>query len=211
MRTSQITRTWIAFGFGLLVTAVVALGQIKARGPSVSVDAQTLTIANAQDIPSCSLNMLPTELRDHLKSEFASWEIQDVSNLSATAKARWNGEKPLRCPGIAVGQFERPNQLSYAVLLVPAKNPDSADKMVIFTPSEGKSTLRKVHEWDKGGVKNYLIHSVLISRMFSPEWMTKLQITTKDAVLFFDSGEDEIGTGIYFWSRGDFREDSVDY
>jgi len=47
--------------------------------------------------------------------------------------------------------------------------------------------------------------------MFSPAWMTKLQITTKEAVLFFDSGENEIGTGIYFWSRGEFREDSVDY
>jgi hypothetical protein len=190
----------------------MAHGQTRTAGSKSPFDAQRLTISNDQDVTSCSPDMLPPELCDRLKVEFTSWKIQEVANLSEWAKARWQDEKPLRCPGIAVGEFERPNQLSYAVLLVPIKNPGSADRFLIFTPGEGKSSsvLRQL-EAHKGGVENYLIHSVTISRMFSPVWMTKLQITTKEAVLFFDSGENEIGTGIYFWSRGEFREDSVDY
>src|ERR1700730_2817547 len=75
--------------------------------------------------PPCSLDTLPAEFQVHLKTDFASWKIQHSSSLSSQAKARWQGEKPLACPGVAVGEFKS-NQISYAVLLVPVGSPDSS-------------------------------------------------------------------------------------
>src|SRR5580692_3273210 len=68
--------------------------------------------------PACSLARLPVELQTRLQAEFASWRLQEISDLSPNAKGRWQAEKPLSCPGVAVGRFEKMSETSYAILLV---------------------------------------------------------------------------------------------
>lgn len=195
------------FGLNRFTIAVASF----VVGVCVAVDA--LSFSADDKYPPCNVEQLPAELQTRLKSDFAPWKIQDSSSLSLHARPRWQGEKPLACPGIAVGEFKRPSQISYAVLLVPSGNPDTAYRLIIFTPSDGASptTLETVDEWDKGGATNNFIHSVRIAKVFSPEWVRKLNVKTKDAVLAVEAGENEYGVEVYFSSGGHYRHEPIDY
>jgi hypothetical protein len=179
----------------------------------VLLTASACTAAQASKTSLCNMDTLPKELRNRMKEEFSSWKVKEVSNLGPRAKARWESEKPLSCPGLAVGEFEKPNQLSYAVLLVPIKDPDSAYRLLIFTPGDGKapSVFRKLDEWDKGGAGNYFIHRIRIAKVFSVKSVNKLRVKTRDGLLFCDSGENEYETDVLFSSQGKYRSEPIDY
>lgn len=119
----------------------------------------------------------------------------------------------MACPGIAIGQFESPNQSSYAVLLVPKNNPDSAYKLLVFTPNptHPAETLKIVDEWDRRGAANNFIHTVVITKMFSKEWIKRLNAKASDGILTVDSGENEYGVEVYFWSKGEYHHEPIDY
>jgi hypothetical protein len=152
-------------------------------------------------------------LQNRLKADFPSWKVQEPSNLSQRARDRWRDEKPLVCPGIASGQFESKNQISYAILLVPAKNPDSAYRLLVLTPGVGSSanSLRVIDQWDKGGASYNFIHTIQISKVFSKEWIRKLQLKTNEGILTVDSGENEYGVEVYFLANGQYRHEPIDY
>jgi len=157
------------------------------------------------------LGALPLQLQNRLKREFTTWEIQEVANLHPRAKGRWGDQKPLECPGIAVGRFEGVDN-TYAVLLVPANKPDAAYKLLVFNPGAGKpaDTLRIVEQWDKGSAGNYFIHRIKIKDFFSPEWVRKLHANARDGILFVDAGEKEYEADIYFWADGHYRHEPID-
>jgi hypothetical protein len=172
----------------------------------------TATPAKANDEPSlCGPKVLPAELQSRLKREFATWKIQEVPDLRPRAKGRWGDQKPLGCPGIAVGRFEGADN-SYAVLLVPTNNPDTAYKLLVFTPGASKPAdmLKSVEQWDKGGASNYFIHQIKIQDFFSTEWVRKLHVKTKDGILFVDAGETEYEADVYFWADGHYRHEPTD-
>ena len=122
--------------------------------------------AVATKVKPCTLESLPDELQVRLKTDYASWKIQDFSNLSAKAKARWHSERPLECPGVAVGEFKT-DQISYAVLLVPIEKSDAAYRLVIFTLSgdTAPGSLETADQWDNGGAANYFIRRVHIAKI----------------------------------------------
>src|SRR5689334_6668992 len=72
---------------------------------------------------SCALTVLPVPVQSQLKTAYAAWKVQEVTDLSVNASSSWDHHKkyrpPTECPGIAVGHFQG-NEVSYAVLLVPA-------------------------------------------------------------------------------------------
>jgi hypothetical protein len=164
------------------------------------------------ELPSCARDSLPGDLQSALETSLSSWKIQNVSSLSARANERWQAEKPLKCPGIAVGQFEILGQSSYAILLVPRQNPDSAYKILVFSPNANHPTaaLRALDEWDKGGAANNFIHATTIAKVFSAESVRKLKVETKDGILAVESGEDEYGVEVFFGSNGAFRHEPID-
>ena len=164
------------------------------------------------ELPSCGRDSLPAELQHKLETNFSLWKIQDISSLSVRAKERWQGEKPLACPGIAVGQFEIPGQLSYAFLLVPRQKPDSAYRIVVFSPNPDHSafSLEPIDEWEKGGAANNFIHTVAITKVFSAELIRKLKVGTRDGILVVESAQDEYGVDVFFWSNGAFRHEPID-
>jgi hypothetical protein len=177
----------------------------------------TCATARANKVAPCTLESLPKELQGRLKTEFASWRIQDLGDLSVTAKERWEGERrtpgrtePL-CPGFATGYFKT-DQLSYAVLLVPNEKPDAAYRIVIFTPSGGTTpgSLDIADQWDKGGAANYFIRGVRIAKVFSAEWLKKLKVAARDGVESVDAAENEYGVDVYFWADGQYRHEPID-
>jgi hypothetical protein len=164
----------------------------------------------ANEFARCELSSLPEGFRHTLEADFSSWKIQEPLNLSEHARKRWESEKPLSCPGIAIGQFENAGRVDYAVLVVPKDKPNSAYKLFVYSPILA-NPLQTVDEWDKGGAANNFIHTITISKVFSREWINKLEVRTRDGILAVDSGENEYEVDVYFWSKGQFRHEPIDY
>src|SRR5271169_1670828 len=161
----------------------------------------------------CALRYLPSEIQNRLKRDFGSWKIQGPADLSPRAHARWDGEKPLECPGIAVGQFENGKTPSYAVLLVPQDHADAGYRFLVFGPQSGEPSyeMRVLDQWDKSGAANYFIHKTSISKFFDERSRKKFQAQTSEGVLLVDSAENEYGVAVYFWSAGSYRHEPLDY
>ncbi len=172
----------------------------------------TCPAAAAEKVKPCTLESLPDELQVRLKTEYSSWKIQDVPSLSVKAKARWQSERPLECPGVTVGEFKT-SQLSYAVLLVPIEKPDAAYRLVIFTLSGGTApgSLETADQRDNGAAANYYIRRVHIAKVFSAEWVRKLKVAAKDGVMSVEAAENEYGVDVYFWANGQYRHEPIDH
>jgi len=87
----------------------------------------------------CRLDSLPPAIQRHLREEYGSWRVQEAANLSPRARGRWESEKPLGCPGMAVGHFESAQTLAYALLLVPVGHADAGYMFVVFSQKAGQS------------------------------------------------------------------------
>jgi hypothetical protein len=161
----------------------------------------------------CKMGTLPPDVQGHLRGEFGSWKIQVPTNLSTRARERWKSEKPLECPGIAVGRFEKDKTPSYAVLLVPQSHSGAGYKLLVFTPQTGQSPyeMRVVEQSSDSGAANLFIHRVPISKFFDEESRKKFQAQTSDGILFADAAEKEYETDIYFWANGSYQHQPVDY
>jgi hypothetical protein len=170
-------------------------------------------VAARNESRACTSAVLPAELQRHIQTDFPSWRPQNVSTLSANAKERWQSEKPLDCPGIAIGLFENMNQRTYAVLLVPANNPDAGYRLLAFTPHGGQSpdAFRVIEQSDKIGASNFFVHQIRIAKVFRTEGVRKLRINTRDGILFVGSGKSEYETDVYFWTGTRYRHEPIDY
>jgi hypothetical protein len=169
--------------------------------------------ASKQESSLCRLDSLPTVIQHRLKEEYGTWKIQEPTDLSQRAREAWEPEKPLTCPGIAVGHFESANSLSYAVLLVPTGHPDEGYRFLVFSQKLGQPgyEVRVLDKLDEKGAANYYIQSTPISKFFDEASRKKFQAHTKDGILLTDSGENEYGVEVYFSSGGRYRHEPIDY
>ncbi len=169
--------------------------------------------ASKQESSLCRLDSLPTDVQNRLREGYSSWKIQEPADLSQRAREAWEPKKPLACPGIAVGHFESPKTLSYAVLLVPTGHPGEGYKFLVFRQklSQPGYEVRVLDKLDEKGAANYYIQSTPISKFFGEASRRKFQAHTKDGILLTDSGENEYGVEVYFWSGGRYRHEPVDY
>jgi hypothetical protein len=164
----------------------------------------------SQDRVACSSDALPVAIQGQLKTDFASWKIQEAKDLSSSARKRWESMKVRECPGIAFGEFETANK-AYAVLLVPVDHPDTAYRFVVFSANEGQPFHRLLVEKLEGaGAANYFIHRVPIADFFSEVWKRKLHVNAKGGILLVDAGTTEYETDVYFWSEGRYQHQPVD-
>lgn len=187
-----------------LLTAALAFGQ---QGSSPSAPAKPI-----EGSALCKPGSLPPDVQSRLKGEFSSWKVQEPADLSPHARERWESEKPLACPGIAVGKFENDKTPSYAVLLVPQSHTDTGYKFLVFSPKAGQPSyeMRAADSGDSGAA-NFFIHRTPISKFFDAPSRKKFQAHTVDGILLVDSAENEYGVEVYFWSGGHYRHEPIDY
>jgi hypothetical protein len=161
----------------------------------------------------CQLDSLPTAIQHRLKQEYGSWRVQEAANLSQRARERWESEKPLRCPGIAVGSFERAQTPSYALLLVPTVNADAGYRFVVFSQRPGQSDYEAtlLDKLDESGAANYFVRGTPIGKFFDQASKKRFNAHTSHVILLFDSAEKEYEVDVYYWSDGHYRHDPVDY
>lgn len=173
----------------------------------------TIPVAAGDESRGCTLTLLPAEMQRHIQTNYSSWRLQDVSDLSANAKERWQSEKPVDCPGIAVGQFEKTDQKSDAVLLVPANKPDTGYRLLVFTPngSHSSEAVRVIDQSDKIGASNFFVHKIQIAKVFNSQGAKKLRINAKEGILLVDAGISEYEADVYSWTGDKYRHDPIDY
>ena len=161
----------------------------------------------------CKLESLPQDVQRSLKEEFESWKVQEPSDLSAQARERWKSEKPLECPGIAVGQFESGQTPSCAVLLVPRGHSDAGYKLIVFGPKTGQpsSELMVIEQSEDSGAANFFIHRVRINKFFGEQSRKKFHVQANDGILLADAEEKQYETDVYFWANGSYQHQPVDY
>jgi hypothetical protein len=164
-----------------------------------------------EGIAVCKPESLPEEVRGHLKREFASWKIQEPETLSQHARERWESEKPVKCPGIAIGQFEKDKTISYGVLLVSQGRPDASYKLLVFSPKGASYETHVLDQSDDGGASNLFIRGVEIKKFFGGSSKRKFRVETREGILSVDSGENEYEADIYFWSGDSYQHEPVDY
>jgi hypothetical protein len=188
----------IATPFILLFPVVTTLGQHTAgKQPPVV----------------CRFDSLPAIIQHHLREEYGSWKVQEAADLSPRARERWKSEKPLECPGIAVGYFESTQTPSYAFLLVPMGHADAGYKFVVFSqrPGQPDYEARILDNLDESGAANYFLRGVSIGKFFDEASKKRLHAHTTDVILLFDSAENEYEVDVYYWSESRYKHDSVDY
>lgn len=167
--------------------------------------------ARANDA-TCSLNAFPVALQKKILAEFSSWKIQELGDLSLSAKARWHSANYLGCPGIAAGEFRENGQESYATLLVPREKPDSAYRLVIYSLNSANhgEEFRIVDTDDSLGASNFFLHVARTDKLFDGPSRRKFHIGTNDSVLLFDAGKTEYEVDAYYWSEGEYRSSPID-
>jgi hypothetical protein len=161
----------------------------------------------------CNVEFLPQGIQSRLKEEYGSWKIQEPANLSKHARERWESEKPLSCPGIAVGYFESVKTRAYALLLVNKEHPDGGYRFMVFDVKSDQATyeVRLVDKSEQNRASNYFVRSAPINRFFDEPSRKRFQAFTVDGILFVDSAENEYGVEVYFWSGGRYRREEIDY
>jgi hypothetical protein len=188
---------------------------MRIRSLSVALKLMILLVSQSTLVRGvvCNSSALPSDITKHIKNEFSSWKIQEPPDLSPSARAWWEAEKPLECPGIAAGRFENANGLSYAVLLVPAGHRDAGYRFLIFSRKSRQPSyeVKVLEQWDGGGADNFLIRTVRISKFFDAQSRKRFDAQTIEGILLVDSAEKEYGVDVYFWSNGSYKHESLDY
>lgn len=161
----------------------------------------------------CAPASLPKNIRDTLTTKFADMKIQASTSLGPGALKRWQSEKPLRCPGIARGEFVGTKEPSYAVLLVPRTLKGNGYKLLSFSRMPGKTLYSSaaLEESDKDVSSNFFIRAAALNRFFDEQSRRKFHSRTKDGILLVDSGNDEYEANIFFWTIKEFKHEPVDY
>lgn len=160
---------------------------------------------------ACTTDSLPSDIQNQLKSNFGSWTIQRSEFLSEHARKTWGGKTLSSCPGIAVGLFENA-KTTYAFLLVPLGQPDSAYRFVVFKRKPGLPSydITMVERSDQLGASNYFIRKISIGELFDEKSKRQFQVQSSEGVLMVDSSEHEYEADVYFWSNGHYRHEPVD-
>ena len=161
--------------------------------------ASTLVFAQQRSVPPeaarateraavCKPESLPEDIQNQLRGKFTSWKVQEPVDLSPHAQERWESEKPQKCPGIAIGQFERDKTISYGVLLVPQSQPDARYQFLVFS-LKGELPSYEMRVLDMsgdGGASNLFIRAVEISKFFSQSSKKKFGAQAREGILLVD-------------------------
>ncbi len=193
----------------LLVTVaavMAAVGLCGAAFGTPEIPAQKASVGSCE-------RALPGEVSRMLSDQFNGWTIQNSEALSATARKRWQSEKPVACPGVARGKFTGTKFTSFAVLVVGGPDNKGQAKLVLFSPNNQQQSTYSVQGLDdiRDGVPNYFIHGEKVRRFFDAASTQRFRVAATDSIVLFDARTDEYGTELYFWTGAGFRHEPVDY
>lgn len=190
-----------------LLSILVSAGLVGGLNPPATTSAaQETTI-------SCKLETLPSDVQGQLKEDLGAWKIEEPDDLGRNARERWGGERPLQCPGIAIGQFENNKSEVYAVLLVHRTRGVAGHKFLAFSAKDGSVTYvkRVLDQSNDLAAGNVFIRKMAIGKFFDAASKRRFNALPRDVILFVDSGENEYEADVFFWAKGSYEHSFVDY
>ena len=194
----------VAISMGFLLVAIFPISQQEP--------APTAYAEPSERVDLCKAKTLPKTVQNRLKQEFVSWMIQKQTDLSPSARKRWESEKPSQCPGIGMGRFENAKALSYAVLLISQDYADDGYKLLVFSPKAGQPSY-EMRALDSGesGASNFFIHTVPMSKFFDGKSRKQFRAYASEGILLVDAAEQEYEINLYFWANGTYQHQPIDY
>jgi len=153
-------------------------------------------VAFARSHDELCADLLPSDTRDTLRTQFPDLYPQRVSDLSSEYQEAWLKEHPQECPGVAVGHFQSLSKMSYAVLLVGSKGSLSGSKLVVMT--QGPNGAWKVTKLSE---ETMAYHYEAVSKLSKTK-----SAGTLDRIRFkeFDGG-----ASVYSFAGGRFHKTAV--
>jgi hypothetical protein len=187
-----------------LVTMALTIGTAELSAP---------TPAESNETSPCAIGSLPSDIQNQLKLDFGSWKIQQSEDLSKHARMTRGAKPGSTCAGVAVGLFESANRTSYAILLVPIDRPDSGYRFLVFDrkPEQPAYKTTLVEHSGEFGASNHFIRKIPISEFFNEKSKGKFQVQATEGILMVDSSDQEYEADVFFWSKGRFQHQPVDY
>lgn len=195
---------------------VVLLLMSLLSAPAVGQQQQNASpsnLNNKKKTVQCAIESLPLDIQVSLKKNFSSWMIQQPRSLNANARERWEAERPIECPGIAIGHFKCAKSFVYAILLVSHIHGKDGYKFLVFSPKIGKSSyeVTLLNQSCAGNASSVFIHKEQISKFFDERSLKHIHACGEEGILFADAGERQYETDVYFWANGSFGHEPVDY
>lgn len=84
-----------------------------------------------------------------LDQRFPGWRHKYLSDLGEYDTKLWLETHPRECPGIAVGHFEQPDRVAYAVLLIPKSAHTGSYKVIVLSKESDKYAVRLLNHADR--------------------------------------------------------------
>jgi hypothetical protein len=126
-----------------------------------------------------------------------------VSNLGPDDKQLWLKAHPKDCPGIAIGHFEKPDQLAYAVLLVPKSQSSHGYRIVVLSKvaTDDSYAARVLDQADTQDSDSGMVISTAPRGSYSDFERTTSVRVKLDAV---NVEWIEKGAVLYYWAHGKY-------
>jgi hypothetical protein len=147
--------------------------------------------------------VLPSDAKLVIKQRFPNWRPKLLSDLKGYDQKLWLEMRPKECPGIAVGHFERPDQIGYAVLLIPKSGHDANYKIIVLSKAADKYAVR-VLDHSEGNPDSD--GGLIISK--EPHGRYSEMGNTKSVRLKLDGVNVEWlekSSVLYYWSQGKYQ------
>ena len=152
---------------------------------------------------SVRCDLLPSQAKVQLDQRFPDWRPKHLSDLSGYDKKLWLETHPKGCPGIAVGHFEQPERVGYAVLLIPKSGHTASYKIIVLSKGSDEYAVRLL---DHAEGSTYSDSGLVISK--EPHGTYSEFGDTKSVRLELDGVNVEWlekSSVLYYWERGKYR------
>ena len=100
----------------------------------------------SQSDGACEEVRLPLKAQLLIEKKFPEWHPKDLSDLIEDDRTLWLQVHPKECPGIALGHFERPDRVAYAILLVPKLEHSAGYKLIVLSNVSDEYAVRSLDQ-----------------------------------------------------------------
>ena len=162
-----------------------------------------VSISSGQGKDTCRTSSL-SGVQVLLDRQYGDWRPKRVSDLGPDDKQLWLKAHTKDCPGIAIGHFERPDQLAYAVLLLPKSQSSHGYRIVVLSKvaTDDGYAARVLDQGDTQDSDSGMVISTAPRGSYSNfEKTTSVQVKV-DAV---NVEWIEKGAVLYYWAHGKYR------
>jgi len=148
-------------------------------------------------------DLLPSQAKVLLDQRFPEWRPKLLSDLSGYDKKLWLETHPKGCSGIAIGHFEHPARVGYAVLLIPESGHTGSYKIIVLSKGPDEYAVRLL---DHAEGSTYSDSGLVISK--EPHGTYSEFGDTKSVRLKLDGVNVEWlekSSVLYYWEHGKYR------